>query len=234
MGRKKREVKDKETREREIQAAAREVFYKVGYESASMEAIAKKAKIAKGTIYLHYQNKGDLYISLMAPGTQKINDNLLILEDRLIRKEITSGREIIMGFLECYYGVYRNDPDNVSIVAMFQQGDIFGQISEETAEKLNQIARKNNMTVRRIISTGKLQGLLKPDADELMLPDILWAFFTGVVGIERSRKRVTQKDYIYDTLVYSFELLAKAVAVEEARTDEPKNATDRGEAQSDV
>ena len=213
MARKKREVKDRETREREIQAAAKEVFYRTGYQAASIEAIAKKANIAKGTIYLYYQNKGDLYVSLMIQGTQRINDNLTVLEDRLIRNAMTSGREIIMELLECFHQVYRADPDNVRIVAMFQLGDIFKEIPEDTVEKLNAIARKNNMAIRRILSIGKMQGLLKPETNELMLPDILWALFTGVLGVEESRKRVTQKDHIHDTLVQAYDLLTRSICV---------------------
>lgn len=222
MKRKNWEVKDRETREREIQAAAKEVFYSAGYDAASMEAIAKKANIAKGTIYLYYQNKGDLYISLMTGGTARINENLALLDDRLIRGKISSGREIIMGILECFYKEYRNDPDNVRIVAMFQQGDIFKHISPETVEKLNHLARRNNIAMRRILSLGKTQGLLGAQTNELVLPDILWALFTGVLQVEESRKRITGDDFVEHTLTHAFELLSQSLSVENgASSDEP-------------
>lgn len=43
-----------------ILRAATEVFCEQGFEAASMQAIAERAGVAKGTLYLYYQSKGDL------------------------------------------------------------------------------------------------------------------------------------------------------------------------------
>ena len=40
--------------------AATSVFCEQGFETASMQAIAERAGVAKGTLYLYYQSKGDL------------------------------------------------------------------------------------------------------------------------------------------------------------------------------
>ena len=43
-----------------ILKAATEVFCEQGFESTSMQAIAERAGVAKGTLYLYYPSKGDL------------------------------------------------------------------------------------------------------------------------------------------------------------------------------
>ena len=43
-----------------ILRAATEVFCEQGFEAASMQTIAERAGVAKGTLYLYYQSKGDL------------------------------------------------------------------------------------------------------------------------------------------------------------------------------
>jgi len=49
-----------EDKQRLILRAATEVFCEQGFEAASMQAIAERAGVGKGTLYLYYQSKGDL------------------------------------------------------------------------------------------------------------------------------------------------------------------------------
>ncbi|MEO7273665.1 MAG: TetR/AcrR family transcriptional regulator [Vicinamibacterales bacterium] len=50
-----------EFRRSELIAAARHVFGTHGFASATMEAIAKEADVAKGTVYLYYDSKRAIY-----------------------------------------------------------------------------------------------------------------------------------------------------------------------------
>lgn len=54
----------KELRRLKISNAARELFTDFGYKSVSMEQIAQKANVAKGTIYLYFKDKDDLFFYL--------------------------------------------------------------------------------------------------------------------------------------------------------------------------
>src|SRR6202161_3375718 len=54
-----------------ITAAAARVFARRGVENATMEMIAREAKVAVGTIYLHFASRDEVYLSLCADrGTQ--------------------------------------------------------------------------------------------------------------------------------------------------------------------
>lgn len=44
--------------------SAREVFMEQGYERASMDAIAKRAKTTKRTVYAHFENKQTLFLAV--------------------------------------------------------------------------------------------------------------------------------------------------------------------------
>jgi len=50
-----------EFRRREILHSAREVFAREGFQEATMEKIAQNAGISKGTIYIYFKNKTDLF-----------------------------------------------------------------------------------------------------------------------------------------------------------------------------
>jgi TetR/AcrR family fatty acid metabolism transcriptional regulator len=52
---------DREARRQAILRAARQVFAVKGYDPATLEAVAREAGLAKGTIYLYFRDKEDLY-----------------------------------------------------------------------------------------------------------------------------------------------------------------------------
>ncbi|HEX8732770.1 MAG TPA: TetR/AcrR family transcriptional regulator [Ktedonobacterales bacterium] len=60
--------RQRQERERLILRAASELFAEQGYHATSLEDIAARVGIAKGTIYLHFASKDDLVIALMKQG----------------------------------------------------------------------------------------------------------------------------------------------------------------------
>src|SRR5574340_427846 len=63
-------LKERQRQEREslILRAASELFAERGYHATSLEDIAARVGIAKGTIYLHFASKDDLVVALMKQG----------------------------------------------------------------------------------------------------------------------------------------------------------------------
>lgn len=55
----------KQEREQEILATALDVFAEHGFEKASLDHIAERVGIGKGTIYLHFAGKEDILLALM-------------------------------------------------------------------------------------------------------------------------------------------------------------------------
>ena len=74
-GKTKREVL-LEFRHQEILEAARKVFADKGYSSASVEDIAHAAGIAKGTLYLYYPSKHDIYREALKRGLEALCGDL--------------------------------------------------------------------------------------------------------------------------------------------------------------
>lgn len=56
--------------------AATKVFARKGFFNAKVSEIAKEAKVADGTIYLYFENKDDVLISLFEEQMQAILDNM--------------------------------------------------------------------------------------------------------------------------------------------------------------
>ncbi len=61
------EVQDlkKEKRRRTIIRASLRVFSRKGYETTALDEVAREARLAKGTLYLYFKDKEDLYFHVM-------------------------------------------------------------------------------------------------------------------------------------------------------------------------
>src|SRR2546429_5170440 len=68
-----RSLREKQRQEREalILQAAEEVLVEKGYHETSMDEIAARVGIAKGTVYLHFPSKEDLVVAIFARDMQK-------------------------------------------------------------------------------------------------------------------------------------------------------------------
>jgi AcrR family transcriptional regulator len=81
--------------------AAAQLFAERHYHEVRMDDIAAKASVAKGTIYLHFKDKDDLYQALTLDNLKKLNkkirDGLVGLHDPA-SKLLTFNREVIQYF----------------------------------------------------------------------------------------------------------------------------------------
>lgn len=64
MGIQERKEREKESRKEEIINAAQKIFFEKGLPAATMDEIAEAAELSKGTLYLYYKSKEDLYLAV--------------------------------------------------------------------------------------------------------------------------------------------------------------------------
>lgn len=125
MKRTKREVVA-EFRSTEILAAARKTFASKGFNAATMDAIAEAAGLAKGTLYLYFSSKRDLYLKALEHGL------LRMLELTTAKMQ---GAEGIQAKIKAFVGTrvrYAEDNrDFYKIYAEFSNLAVPGSISKD-------------------------------------------------------------------------------------------------------
>lgn len=102
------------TKKKKIIAAAISEFAKDGFEKASMETIALKAKVAKGTVFYHFRSKNELFEEIVIEGQtmldKKISKEILGLKSNKdkLRKIIEIEAEFIKKYRDLFL-VYLGD-----------------------------------------------------------------------------------------------------------------------------
>jgi AcrR family transcriptional regulator len=120
--------RQKTERHRRIVGAAAQLFGEVGYEQASMEAIADLADVSKATLYNYYQNKGDLLLAIVTTETRDTYEiGRAIIEDDMKRPE-----QAVLDLINVYVGepmkLLNKETYRRAISMSIQQPDsLFGQ-----------------------------------------------------------------------------------------------------------
>ncbi len=92
MGIAERKEREKLQRRMDIIDAAEKVFFSRGFESATMDEIAGKAELSKGTLYLYFKSKEDLQFAIFMRGS----DILM----KMMKDDLSSGSKGYQGLLE--------------------------------------------------------------------------------------------------------------------------------------
>jgi AcrR family transcriptional regulator len=98
-----RSLKEKQRQEREtlILQVAEDVLAEKGYHDTSMDEIAMRVGIAKGTIYLHFPSKENLVVAIFEKDMQKVIEAV----EAVISSGLTA-REKMEGILQFMYSGY--------------------------------------------------------------------------------------------------------------------------------
>jgi len=150
-----RSLKEKQRQEREelILQAAEEMLAEKGYHETSMDEIAVRVGIAKGTVYLHFPSKEDLVMAIFARGMLKLLEGV----EASIAAETTT-RAKMEAVLRFMYGGFFNKRGE-ALFSIF--GSNSGELRRLFAEKKGQMnAQWEQLSARigSLLEEGKAAG----------------------------------------------------------------------------
>ena len=105
-----RREREKLQRRSDILSAAKNVFAEQGFDHASLDEIASRCELSKGTLYYYFSGKEELFTSVIEEGygefMQKFN----------LAFEQESNREIIRAATKVLFGLFSEDYDKFRII----------------------------------------------------------------------------------------------------------------------
>jgi TetR/AcrR family fatty acid metabolism transcriptional regulator len=163
--------------------AATKIFAKKGFFQAKVSEIAKEAKVADGTIYLYFENKDSILISLFEEQMSRVLDDMR----EEISKETDAVKKIEKFALNHLKLIEQNkDVAEIIQVELRQSSKFMKEYkNEKFAEYLNLIGD--------IIQEGQEKGIFKKD----IIPGIAKRAFFGALD-EMSRFWVLSSRRKYD------------------------------------
>jgi len=170
MGIHERKEREKEHRRDEILNAAQKVFFEKGLQSATMDEIAEAAELSKGTLYLYYGSKEDLYLAVMMRGF----DVLHVMFAETIAKD-SSTVKTIWGLATTYLEFSQKHANFFRMFHFFQNPSLHRQVSDEMMAQCNSRTQQLWNVVIEVFRNGIKEGVLRPDLNPVECAVILWS-----------------------------------------------------------
>jgi AcrR family transcriptional regulator len=172
-----RRLREKLERKERILAAAREVFFDVGIGRATMDAVAARAEVAKGTVYLYFNTKEEILANLLLEGLDTLSRYLATAFDE---HAASSGEARLRRLAAAYYDFYQQEPDYFRLMMAFDRGQFQESVSAELYEMILHRSLRGLRWVVNATQQGMDEGELQP-GDARQRTSMLWAALNGVL-----------------------------------------------------
>ncbi len=176
MGIAERKEREKAERRQAILKAAKEVFFKYGFEHTAMDMIAAESELAKGTLYLYFKSKEELYASLAEEG--------LTVIDSMVNEALHNAKTIeekLLAYTEAYYDFAQTHPAYMRIFMAIHAGVLNNKVEPERLAQLLDAKWKRFKQVEELLKQGIEQGIFRCDINPREIVLMVWSSVTGAI-----------------------------------------------------
>ncbi len=190
-----RRERERQERRSSILDAAEEVFRDKGFDHATMGDIARAAELSKGTLYLYFKSKDDLYIALSSRRAAEI-----VKRCEAAVGAAVSGVDAIRSMLDIYAAAFMANPQHFRImIGRMASGDHLDTETPSYATHQRLIERIIQAFITAV-ENGRRDGSLRRDLDPVQTSSQLWGGLLGTIllrinGEEMNRRYPRPIDY---------------------------------------
>jgi AcrR family transcriptional regulator len=181
MGVVERKEREKKARRQAILDAARECFFRDGFDATTISQIADTVELSTGTLYLYFKNKEEIYVSILEEG-------LDILYSLMKAAEPPKGaaREIVQAYANAYYKFYIDYGQYFDIMFFLRRPDkqieLEGELKEKLERKSLECLALLESAIKRGIAEGDYRVVNPYEASR-----VLWGTMNGLMLIHEKR-----------------------------------------------
>jgi AcrR family transcriptional regulator len=163
MGIQERRAREFARREDDILRAALALSNRDDWQTVTIEQIAQKAEIGKGTVYKHFTSKDDIYARLA------VNFQGLLLKRVQAIDASWSALDRLSALVRVFWEVYRTHGEYQRVVEYCQRPDFQRALSESSRLQLQQIEAGFTEAIRGMVEQGIAERTLPRRPLSLML-----------------------------------------------------------------
>jgi AcrR family transcriptional regulator len=162
--------------------------------------IARRSRLAKGTIYLYFSSKEDLYISLIQDGIAILRDKL----EKYLQKSEETPPEKLSEIVNIYFNFSQEYKDYFTIFRAVNQTEIINRVDPERLQRFREMEISTFDLALGVIRQGIEQGFFRPDTDIRTFGISLWVGVLGtIVAYTETRETPVLNDVQPNTIVHN-------------------------------
>ncbi|OJJ23996.1 hypothetical protein BKI52_04950 [marine bacterium AO1-C] len=195
-----KEISPKEIRKQKryeaIIDAAEKVIFSKGLEDASMDMVAKEAQLGKGTLYLYFKSKNELYRAILYRAFLSLRRKFLAaLKPEEVEgqgEQKKTGLDGLKTILMVYLQFYHENKDYFNAILYFQN-DLFNLEDPAANEKvyLEEGIAAIELVIEQI-EQGKKDGSVRGDLDAATAAYTFWGQTMGVLQLVQKKMIIVE------------------------------------------
>lgn len=175
-----RKEREKIQRRKDIIDAAEDIFLKNGINKITMDSVAEKAELSKGTLYLYFKDKHDLIMAVDSRGHKKLYS--MYCE---ANKFYENGLDKLKKTMLTYMNFLNDNTDYAQLFLKF--GKFEYEKATETGLELAENVDKCFEYVFQAMELGIKDGSIKKDIDVKNAITFLWSSMLGWIQLKANR-----------------------------------------------
>jgi len=177
MGIEERKKREKEERRDLILGTARRLFFNEGFQSVTVEKIAREAELAKGSIYLHFRGKEEIYTQILLRDIDAFYQQIGSLV-----AEKTPAESRLVRLAHVYAALFLRDRELFRILMNFQLYPDRLNLPEDLHRRLIVSMKKNIDVVEKIFEQGVQAGEFNAGTDLFYCRNAFWGMLNGIIS----------------------------------------------------
>ncbi|SMO91295.1 TetR/AcrR family transcriptional regulator [Gracilimonas mengyeensis] len=164
MGIKERKERERKRRKDQILTAAIELIEEQGFEKTTMDEIADRAELSKGTLYLYFNDKATLHQAIKKRGLNHIHENFL----QIIRQDLP-GSELVTQMVLVFLKTITHNATFTKAMFIYEHLNEQEIEPQSVAEKCKNIQGDILMLLVHAIQIGIQDGSIKTSVSPKVL-----------------------------------------------------------------
>jgi len=178
LGSPEKRKKEKENKKNNILKAARKLFFDRGFKFVTVDSIAAKAGVSKGSIYLYFDSKEEIYAQVLITDNIELNKNIKIFST----KEAPAA-ELLLEFSQIYINYFLEHNELFRILMTFMLQTEQMNLTQEQNSELIRTTNDNIRAISAIIQKGIDSGEFSPAIDIRQAQNAIWGLFNGIISL---------------------------------------------------
>lgn len=171
--------RERETLERRdaILAAARDLFFEHGIHRTTVDDVAARAEVAKGTVYLYFESKETILAHLLLEGLDALGESL---EEAFAESVPLSAETRLRRLAAAYLQFFQNENEYFRLMMAFDRGQFQESVTPEVYHQILMRSVRGLRWVVRAVEQGIADGQFKV-TDAKNSAGMYWAALNGAL-----------------------------------------------------
>ena len=170
--------KEKENRKNTILKAARKLFFERGFKSVTVDDIASKSEVSKGSIYLCFESKEEIYAQILIADNQALYKRVVNFSSTA-----ATASQLLLEYSRIYVNFFLDDPELFRILMTFMMQTGQMNLTEKQNAELILSTNQNINIISEIIQKGVASGEFSPIDNIWRMQNAIWGMLNGIISL---------------------------------------------------